>query len=288
MDILEKMKKEMLRRKLSRKTIKIYIFYVKKFLLFCEKPPKQFSKKDCKEFLEKFMNKEFKWAKPGNNNLNDEIAGSTLNVVLNSLRFMMEEVLRKSMRLNIKYSKTPKTLPVCLTKKEVKQIINAITNYKHRILISLMYGAGLRVSEVVKLRFIDLELSENIGWVRKGKGNKDRPFIIPCCLKKDLSLIIKSNKVKNIYYIFPGNKRSHLSTRSVQMIIKNAAKKAKINKNVHPHTMRHSFATHVLENGADVAVVQSLLGHNEPRTTMEYLHTIKPKMISIKSPLDDL
>jgi len=279
MDVLEKMKKEMFRRKLSPRTIKTYLYYVRKFLLFCPKEPKKFSKKDCREFLEKFMDKEFKWMKKSN----EEIAGSTLNVALNSLRFMMEEVLRKSMKLNIRYSKTPKTLPTCLSKGEIKSLINSITNQKHKLLISLMYGSGLRVSEAVKLKKEDIELSESIGWVRKGKGNKDRPFILPESLKENIRLTLKSNNS----YIFPGRK-AYLSVRSVQMILKKAAKKSKIRKNIHPHTLRHSFATHILENGADVTAVQSLLGHNEPRTTMEYLHIVKPKMISVKSPLDNI
>ncbi|MBU4242671.1 MAG: site-specific integrase [Nanoarchaeota archaeon] len=237
MDIIEKMKKEMFRRKLSPKTIKTYLFYVKKFLLFCPKQPKEFSKKDCREFLEKFMDKELKWMKKNN----DEIAGSTLNVALNSLRFMMEEVLRKSMKLNIKYSKKPKALPTCLSKNEVKKIINLITNSKHKLLISLIYGAGLRVSEAVKLKKMDIELEENIGWVRKGKGNKDRPFILPECLKEDIKLIIKSNTTD---YLFPGRK-AHLSVRSVQMILKKAAKKSKIKKNIHPHTLNGIVLLHM-------------------------------------------
>jgi site-specific recombinase XerD len=285
MDVIEAMKKEMIRRKLSHRTIMTYIFYVKKFLLFCKKSPKEFSKKDCREFLGKFMDNELSWMKK--RKIDEEIAGSTLNVALNSLRFMMEEVLRKSMRLNIRYSKTPKSLPECLTKNEVKRIINSIENYKHRILISLMYGAGLRVSEVVKLKYIDLELDRNMGWVRKGKGNKDRPFIIPACLNEDLEKIIEKNKMDDQYYLFTG-RYTHLSVRSVQMIIKKAIKKTGIKRNIHPHTFRHSFATHVLESGTDVTTVQSLLGHNEARTTLEYLHVIKPKMISVKSPLDDL
>jgi len=149
MDILEAMKKEMFRRKLSPKTMKTYLFYVRKFLLFCKKPVRRFSKKDCREFLEKFMEKG--------------VTGSSLNVALNSLRFMMEEVLRRSMRLNIRYSKTPKNLPVCLTREEITRLVKAIKNNKHRILVSLIYGAGLRVSEVVKLRPKDIDLDTNIG-----------------------------------------------------------------------------------------------------------------------------
>lgn len=276
MDVVERMKKEMIRRRLSHRTITTYLFYVRKFLLFCKKEPRYFSKKDCREFLLGFMEGELSWTKKVKGG--EEIAGSTLNVALNSLRFMMEEVLRKSMRLNMRYSKTPKKMPVCLARDEVKRLIDAIDNSKHKLLVSLMYGAGLRVNEVVKLRAEDLELETMVGWVRKGKGNKDRPFIIPECLVPELKDMEGS--------LFPGRTYGHLSSRTVQVIVKEAAKKAGLGKKVHPHTLRHSFATHVLESGVDVSAVQSLLGHNEARTTMEYLHSIKPRLISVKSPLD--
>jgi site-specific recombinase XerD len=122
MDILEAMKKEMLRKRLSRRTISSYLFYVRKFLLFCPKDPKEFSKRDCREFLLKFMEKGFGWQPQKG----EEIAGSTMNVALNALKFMMEEVLRKSMRVNIRYSKIPKRQPLCLTKDEVIRLIDAI------------------------------------------------------------------------------------------------------------------------------------------------------------------
>jgi len=273
----------MIRRRFSHKTILAYVFYIRKFLLFCDKEPKRFSRKDCREFLFGFMNREFLWTK----RLKGDVSGSSLNVALNSLRFMMEEVLRKSMRLNIRYSKKPKSLPVCLTKDEIKGIIDAIENENHNLLVSLMYGAGLRVSEVVKLRLTDLLLEQDIGWVRRGKGNKDRPFIIPKCLKDKLGKTIIEIRGRGRFFLFPGRKHAHLSARTVQAIVKIAARKAKIAQNVHPHTFRHSFATHVLEAGYDVTVVQSLLGHNEARTTLEYLHVINPKLLTVKSPLDD-
>jgi integrase/recombinase XerD len=303
-DVIEKMKKEMLRRRLSHRTIMTYLFYVKKFLLFCNKPPKEFSRRDCNEFLLKFMNKEFSWMKLGKGNkiVNQrdqenkvsvennvyEIAGSTLNVALNSLRFMMEEVLRKSMRLNIKYSKVSKKLPLYLTKTEIKMLLSVISNKKHKLLVSLMYGAGLRVSEAVKLKLCDIWIDESIGWVRHGKGNKDRPFIIPDLLKEEIKLLIQENQKNNMLYLFSGNKKTHLSVRSVQVILSEASKRSGVHKKIHPHTLRHSFATHILEDGADIIAVQSLLGHNEARTTLGYLHMAKPKMISVKSPYDSL
>lgn len=267
MDVLEAMKKEMLRRKLSHKTIMSYIFYVKKFLNCCHKEPKEFSKKDVREFLERYLDR------PGN----------TINVVHNALRFMMEEVLRKSMRLNLRYAKTAKSQPECLTKEEVLRLLDAIKNEKHKLAVSLLYGAGLRVSEVVNLKKQDIDLESDIGWVRHGKGNKDRPFVIPQCLKDELTKQMEEQWL----YIFTGRK-GHLSVKSVECIVGVAAKKAGIKKNVHPHTLRHSFATHLIEAGNDITIVQALLGHGEPRTTMVYLHMAKPKLISTKSPLDNL
>ena len=279
MDVLEAMKKEMLRRRLSRRTIRTYLFYVRKFLLFCHKEPKEFSKKDCREFLMTFMERGFRWQPKSK----DDVAGSSMNVALNALKFMMEEVLRKSMRLNIRYSKAPKSLPQCLTKDEVRILIDAIGTSRHRLVVSLMYGAGLRVSEATGLKMQDLCLETGNGWVRHGKGNKDRPFIIPECLKQDLQDITKGRQPGE--YLFPG-RNGHLTARSVQEILKDASVKARLKRLVHPHTLRHSFATHVLESGTDVATVQALLGHGEVRSTMGYLHAVKPKLIRIKSPLD--
>ncbi|MCK4670605.1 MAG: tyrosine-type recombinase/integrase [Nanoarchaeota archaeon] len=267
-DVLYNMKREMLRRKLSPRTVKTYLYYVHKFLLtYKDKEPKQFSKKDVREFLYNMEQRD--------------VSGSTLNVVHNALRFMMIDVLHKACYLKIKYAKTPKRQPQYLTKKEVNRVLYVITNPKHKLLVSLMYGAGLRVREVTRLRVTDFSFEENIGWVRSGKGNKDRPFIIPRSLKHELQKRCEHEK----FWLFPGRNNA-LSVKSVQMIVHTAGKKAKIKKRVHPHIFRHSFATHLLESGIDVTSVQSLLGHTRPETTLGYSHALKPKLIAIKSPLD--
>ncbi|MGV8150131.1 MAG: tyrosine-type recombinase/integrase [Candidatus Woesearchaeota archaeon] len=268
MDIIESMKKEMFRRKLSNRTILTYIFYVKKFLNYCHKNPKEFSRNDIKEFLYHYVEKNR--------------SGNSLNVVNNALRFMMVEVLHKSARTGIRYSKTPRRIAEFLTVDEVKRLIDSIPNPNHKLIIKLMYGTGLRVSELVTLKKQDIDFVQKIGWVRGGKGNKDRMFILPECLMDDLKMLVDESR----YYLFSGNKRGHYSVRSVAEIINKAVKLSGIEKNVHPHTLRHSFATHLLENGNDVLVVQALLGHSEARTTMTYLHAIKPKLLSVKSPLD--
>ena len=275
MDYIDSMKKELLRRKYSDKTIKTYIYCIRKFLKNSKKEPKKINKSDIINYLNSFIEKDF--------------TGSTINVYLQSIKFLMEEVLHKKRAFyNIKYSKTPKTLPIVLSKEEIIKLISSIENRKHKLMIKLMYSAGLRVSELVHLKIQDLEIDKNYGWVRKGKGNKDRLFIIAKSIKQELQEFIKENKLCFDCWLFKGNKNKHYSQRSIQEIIKKAAKKARISKKIHPHTLRHSFATHLIENGYDVTSAQALLGHKSPETTIVYLHMASPNMINVESPLDSL
>ena len=271
MDVIELIKKECLRRGLSRKTIITYCQCVKQFLRKCHKEPRKITKKDIKDYIDHLLEKD--------------ACGNTINVHLNSLKFLLEEILCKRILLKIKYSKTPKEMPTVLTKEEVIRLIKAIKNPRHKLMIELMYSAGLRLSELVKLKVTDLELSKNFGWVRHGKGNKDRPFILAENLKEKLKAHIKENKLT--YYLFQG-RNSHIHQRTIQEIVKKAAEKAEIQKKTHPHTLRHSFATHLVENDYDVSQVQSLLGHGSPQTTMQYVHMASPKIISVQSPYDSL
>ena len=217
-----------------------------------------------------------------------DLAGNTLNVALASVMFFIEWVLNKRWKLYIKYSKTPKRLPTVLTKKEVRKILSVIKNRKHRLMIALMYAAGLRVSELVNLRVGDFEFEREIGFVRNGKGGKDRFFIIANDLKPELLLWIKENSLTCDSYMFKGNNNYHLSTQSVLMIVKKAAKKAKLEKNIHPHTFRHTFATHTIQNKYSLQSVQNLLGHKNIDTTTRYVHCVPSKLIHVKSPYDSL
>lgn len=270
-DVLYNMKREMLRRGLSRKTVITYLFYVRKFLLFVkDKSPKEFSKKDVRAFLYYLKDKG--------------LHESSLNVVHNALRFMMIEILHKGMYLKIKFSKTPKKKPGFLTQSEIKSILKSISNGKHRLIVALMYGAGLRVGEVVKLKSEDLDFNNMTGWVKHGKGGKDRPFIIPKSIANELRSLAESTHS----YLFRGSKNAHISIKSVQEIVRKAAKRAGIGRSVHPHMFRHSFTTHLLQFGEDVQTVQGLLGHASPETTLGYSHLARPKLISTESPLDRL
>ena len=161
MDVLELVRKELLRRQYSKKTIKTYLFCLHTFFKHYSGEPRKVSKKDLNVYLDKLMDKN--------------VAGSTINVHFNALKFFIEEILnKKRFFYNLKYSKTPKKLPTVLTKEEINRLVNVVDNKKHKLLIKLMYSAGLRVSELVNLRVNDLELEKGYGWVRGGKGNKDR------------------------------------------------------------------------------------------------------------------
>lgn len=264
--------KEGKRRGLSSKTIKTYRLCIKRFFDIYKKDPKEICKQDIKDFLDKLIDKGAR--------------GNTINVYLNSLKFLYEEILGKKLTINIKFSKVPKRIPEMLSKDETVFLINAIENKKHRLMIILMYSAGLRVNELVNLRLQDLKIDENYGFVRNGKGGKDRIFIIAEKLKDELKYFIENEKIDAESYLFKGQKGWHISTQTIRAIIKNAVNKSEIAKNIHPHTMRHSFSTHIIDNGYDVMTLQSLLGHKSPETTMTYIHSNVKKMINVKSPYD--
>jgi len=273
MDIPELIRKEGLRRGLSHKTIRTYRYCVRKFFNWCRKEPNEIKKADIKLYLDLMIEKG--------------ACGSTINVNLNALKFFYDNVLHKRLMINIRYSKTPKALPTVLTKEEVAMLINSISNPKHKLMAKLLYSAGLRVSELVHLKPEHLEIENGYGWVRHGKGNKDRMFVIAESLKKELTSFISKECASPDSYIFRGF-NGHITTASVRSLVKNATKNAKITKHAHPHTLRHSFSTHLIENGSSVAEVQSLLGHSSAETTMIYLHIASPKMIGTKSPIDSL
>lgn len=270
-DIEEAVKRECRRRKYSERTIKTYIYCINRFLKFAKKDINRISKKDVRLFLESLSEKG--------------MTVNTMNVNHMAIRFLFEDVLDKRIWIDIKYSKVPEKLPVVLTKEEVKKLFDVTENPKHKLMMQLMYSAGLRVSELINLKVNDIELEKNYGWVRSGKGNKDRLFIIADSLKDELRKFIDSRKTE---WLFTSEREGKYNIRSLQQIIKRAAKKVGIESKISPHALRHIFATHLIEDGYSVTEVQSLLGHKSPETTFVYLHTASPNMIKIKSPLDTL
>ena len=177
--------------------------------------------------------------------------------------------------------KREKKLPVILSKSEVQSLIEAATNTNHKLIIMLGYSAGLRVSEIINLRWSDIDFSRDIIHIKQGKGNKDRIVMLSCRLKASFLLLDQKTK-----FVFMTRRKDKYTVRTVQVVLKNCARKAGVKKHVTPHSLRHSFATHLLENGTDIRYIKELLGHADVRTTLIYTKVSGKDILKIRSPLD--
>lgn len=186
--------------------------------------------------------------------------------------------------IDIKFAKKPKSLPLVLSRNEIEKIIEATKNSKHRLLLSISYAGGLRVSEVVSLKVKDFDLEEMVIHIKNAKGQKDRITVLPEKLKNDMKNLIAGKSGDS--YVFESERGGKLTTRTAQKVFENSLGKTGINKKATFHSLRHSFATHLLENGVDIRYLQELLGHANIRTTQIYTHVTNPSLRNIKSPLD--
>ena len=177
-------------------------------------------------------------------------------------------------------------LPKVLSQEEISNIINATTNIKHKCILSLLYSSGLRRQELLNLRIEDIDSKRMMIKVRQGKGHKDRYTILSQKVLDDLRIYVKEWRPK--LYLFEGRPSKQYSAVSVGKILIKACKKARIDKKVTPHMLRHSFATHLLENGTDLRYIQSLLGHNSSKTTEIYTQVTFANIQNVQSPFDSL
>ncbi len=274
MEISELIQREGLRRGLRTETIKTYVYTVNKFLRTYNKQPHEVTKEDIEAHLIQLI----KWNR----------SGSTINVYLHALRFFYEQILGKNLTVNIPNIKVRKRLPECLTQEEMSRFLGVLSQTKHKLILVLTYGSGFRVSEVINLKVKDLDFQAGYGWVRNGKGGKDRLFVIPDKLKEELKQWISSQNLNLEDWLFPGYQNNHYSDSSVRKILEEARLAAELPKHITPHSLLHSFATHLLENGYSLIEVKELLGHSRLETTMIYAHTAHPKLTAIKSPYDCL
>jgi integrase/recombinase XerD len=267
--ILKKLQSELKVRGFSPLTVRNYSFFVKKFLQKINKEVDDLNEDDVKEYL---------------GGMFEDKSKNTVMLAAASLKFFFVEILKKDFS-NVKMPKKERKLPDVLTKEEVKLFIEGADNIKSKLIISLLYSSGMRVSELVNMKVEDLDLNEKIGWVRKGKGGKDRLLTISTNLSDELREFF-SEKGKDYVYVF--SKSKPLTTRNIQKIIKGTRERAGITKKVTPHTLRHSFATHLLEQGNDIRLIQAMLGHSSLNTTQMYTHISSQQIKNVKNPLDML
>lgn len=218
------------------------------------------------------------------------IRENTAHSRLNALKFYFEQVLhREKFFWEIPRPKKAKQLPRLFTQQEITAILNSLSNKKHKVMVMLGYGAGLRVSEIVALKTADIDSKRMSLFIRAAKGKKDRMVALSPVLLVMLREYAHDYKPERSGYLFEGsNKGQPYSTRSLQEVLQSAKTKAGIIKSGSIHSLRHSFATHLLDKGTDVTMIQKLLGHNDIKTTLIYLHTSNKDLLKIVSPLDDL
>lgn len=257
----------------SPKTIKSYLSEFAHLLIILKHHPViDLSEERLKDYFLFCVNKE-------------GIKERHLNSRINAIKFYFEQVLhRKQMFFDIPRPKTPSTLPRILSKTEIKNIFLSAGNPKHLLMLKLCYGMGLRVSEIVNLKVEHINSEDFLVLISGAKGKKDRYTNLPQSILELLRSYYCQYRPK--VWLFEGQYGGRYSVRSVQAVFKNAMRKAKINKTIGVHGLRHSYATHLLEHGADIRFIQELMGHNSIKTTEIYTHITDVKKTSIKSPLD--
>lgn len=213
------------------------------------------------------------------------ISHSSVNQTISALRFYCKHVLLQPTDIQYIRPKKQTKLPKVLSEKEVAQLLKSVTNRKHKAILFLTYSSGLRVGEVVRLRCSDLDIERKTIIVRQGKGHKDRRTLLSNLAWDIVQKYIAEYRPNR--WLFPGQSSDrHLTERSVQKVFEEARRRAGIEKKVSIHALRHSFATHLLENGTDLRYIQELLGHTSARTTQRYTHVSTKNIQRIQTPLD--
>jgi integron integrase len=312
--LLDRVRQAIRLKHYSYRTEQTYVNWIVRYILFHDKRhPKEMGVKEVEAFLTHLA-------------VVDNVAASTQNQALSALLFLYKFVLEQELpSVDALRAKKSRYLPTVLTKEEIQDIIQRLSG-EHKLLVQLLYGTGLRLTEVLSLRIKDLDFSQQQIIVRDTKGHESRVTMMPTSLAPFLQEHLTRTRYLherdleqgygNVYlpfalnrkypnadkqwiwqYVFPGDRRSkdprtgtirrhHLHESGLQKAIKQAVRQAKIDKRVGCHTFRHSFATHLLQNGYDIRTVQELLGHKDVKTTMIYTHVLNRGGKGVKSPLD--
>jgi len=274
------MLEELQRRNYAETNISSYIRVVEDFSRRFQRPPDRLGPQHIREYQSELFRKR-------------KLAASTVTVYLAALRFFYTKTLKKSWSAaETPYPKRAEHIPSILSQQEVTRLIDASDNSFHRTLLMTLYATGVRRAELTHLKISDVDSQRMVIHVQGGKGRKDRDVMLSPKLLKELREHWRRLRRKPSQWLFPGN-RQHvddrpISTKVVWHACRNAAKRAGIKKPVHPHTLRHCFATHLLEQGADLRNIEMLLGHNDLEQTTVYLHVSELRLNATASPLDSL
>jgi len=269
----DEMTRQLRLRGYSRLAIKNYIQHVRDFVRFYMKSPKELGSEEVIDYIEYLTDVR-------------KVSVSYRNQAISALKFLYMRVLRRPLIVKeLPRPKKERKFPMVLSKVEVKKLLDSVRNRKHKVIMMLAYSAGLRVSEVVKLRLEDIDAERMLIHVRGSKGRKDRYTLLSSVALKALRDYYRFYRPKK--WLFPGKRKDrHISARTVQKVVTAAGKRAGIRKKLTTHTLRHSFATHLLENGTDLRYIQELLGHKSSKTTQIYTHVTRRDLVRIVSPLD--
>jgi integrase/recombinase XerD len=271
----EKYTDKLIQKRYSESTIRTYSAYFKDFIYyFKDLVLDDITKEEINDYMGYLIQHE-------------QISASEQNQRINAIKFYFDKILeREKLLYSIDRPRKRNSLPSVLSKNEVKQIIKHCNNLKHRCILALIYSAGLRRSELINLKISDIATERGLIKITDAKGKKDRYTLLSTPLLDQLREYYKKHRPQ--FWLFEGNSpRSQYSATSIGNILREAAKRAQINKRVTPHMLRHSFATHLLEQGTDLRYIQELLGHESSKTTEIYTHVTNRNIGKIKNPLDD-
>jgi site-specific recombinase XerD len=273
--VLERFQTEMVLRGLSPRTRKVYLGHARRFLEWGGGPPGEPPAARARAYLVHIVRDR-------------GVSRSYHAQAVGALKLLLPRMGAESVPSGqLPRPKREERLPSVLSKEETARFLDQVRNPKHRALVMLLYSSGLRVGEAVRLRREDLDVDHGLVKVRQGKGAKDRVTLLASRALEMVEAYVTAFQPEG--WLFPGEPAErHLTTRSVQRVVREAARRAGLAKPVTPHTLRHSFATHLLEAGTDLRYIQELLGHRSSRTTQIYTHVTATHLSAIRSPLDGL
>ena len=269
----DRMRDDLRLRNYSERTIYGYLLYARKFVAHFMKPPEEITRDEVRAYLLHLMNEQ-------------GLAASTYRQHRAAIKILYEVTLGLPFKVErILPPKRERRLPEVLSREEVLALLRSVVSLKHRVILTAMYAAGLRISEACSLAVSDIDSKRMVIRVRRGKGAKDRYVMLSETLLHMLRKYWLAARPEG--YLLPGRRAgSHVTPDAVRKSFHEAAAIARITKDVRPHVLRHSFATHLLDDGAGLDVIQGLLGHSSLRTTSIYTHVSTKRLVSTKSPLD--